>query len=298
MTLRPKRGPFDKCNLWPWRYWMTIGVGVLATTAEGRKNQIVPNAVVLIADTMGSFGDVDSHARLHKVMTLPEVGLYATVAGEVDKGAELVPVIANFLSLVPKLQRTYGSILQALAAACFAYKGNKFTLTELPRLRLPPEVFDPRKTSPEISAIVQDAWDKFDIGCDLILAVFDGTGRAHLFQITGAGHEISNVSFPGFAAIGVGAENALFWLSRRQHTMGIPLVCSAYHAYEAKLMAEGSAHVNKHLDIIVATNDDHWVCTTHAKLTAEKEHPEINIAAMKKLFKKFGPKDTVTLTKP
>jgi hypothetical protein len=45
---------------------MTVGIGVLATTKVGRDKRIVPDTAILIADTMGSYEDVDSHPRLHK----------------------------------------------------------------------------------------------------------------------------------------------------------------------------------------------------------------------------------------
>jgi hypothetical protein len=278
---------------------MTIGIGVLATTPGGRKSGIVPDTAVLVADTMGSFEDADSHARLHKVISLPEYGLYATVAGDISRGAQLMPCLGTFIKEIPAGQKMFGKIQLAIAEGCFEYKQHLFTLIELPKLRLAPHTFSPnQKLDPELNEKIQAEWRKFDIGCDLVIAAFDDAGRAYLFLALGREHEIRNVSFPGYAAVGSGAENAMFWLSRRQHTLGFPLLCASYHAYEAKLMAEGSAHVNKHLDIIVATATDHWMCTSHAKLTAEKEHPDINLPALKKLFRKFGPKDTVKLWNP
>lgn len=272
---------------------MTIGIGVLATSERGRQKDIVPDSIVLIADTMGSFGDVDSYGRLHKVITMPEHGLYAAIAGEVDKGAELLPVIATFVEEIPKEKKSYGKIMAAIAAGCFQYKHEKFVISEFPKLRLRPELFDPLgNIPPDLNLLIQKQWEEFYVGCDLIIGAFDKDGRAYLFQVDGRAHEVRNVSFPGFGAIGSGADNALFWLSRRQHTLGLPLLRATYHAYEAKIMAEGSAHVNKHLDIILADACEQWVCTTHAKLTKEKEHPEINIKNMRRLFKKYGPRDT------
>jgi len=67
---------------------------------------------------------------------------------------------------------------------------------------------------------------------------------------------------------------------------------AGYHAYEAKRMAESSPHGNDHLDIIVATADEHWFCTTHPSLHMEKEHPQINIKNLKRLGKRYSPQDT------
>jgi hypothetical protein len=277
---------------------MTIGIGVLADSAEGRRKNIVPDTLILIADTMGSFGSVDSHGRLHKTCMKPEQGVYCVIANQVDKGAELFEVICSCIGEVPKPERTYGRILTALAEGCLSYKRHKFQICEMPKMRLPPEWIDPRTVPAELQRSVQERWEAFDIGCDLIIGVFDDKGCAWLFQLSGAEHEIANVTFPGFSAIGSGADNARFWLSRRQHTLGLLPLRAAYHAYEAKLMAEGSPHVNEHLDIVVATNEAHWFCTTHKSVNNMKVHPEINIQSLKKLFKKYGMRNTDRLGRP
>jgi hypothetical protein len=279
---------------------MTIGIGVLGTSETGRAKEIVADTAILIADTMGSFGDAYSHSRLHKALMFPEHNVYALVADEVDKGAELVPVICKFLAQeAPKEQRHYGNIINGIAKGCFFYKGEKFTILELPKLRLPPEVFDPRKVTPELNAVVQAEWDRFYVGCDLLIATFDGLGKAYLLSVDGQNGELHNVSFPGFGAIGCGAGNAMFWLSTRQHTLGMLPVRAAYHAYEAKLMAEGSAHVNQHLDIIVATKDEHWFSSSHGLLGGDwpEEHAVINLSNLKQWNKKYGPKGTEMLGK-
>lgn len=57
---------------------MTIGVGVLATDA---KHPAKPNTVVLMADTMGSYGDQFSHSRLHKTFEDAAAQVYSPKAG-------------------------------------------------------------------------------------------------------------------------------------------------------------------------------------------------------------------------
>lgn len=292
MSLKPR---FEKRNLWPWRDWMTIGIGVLATSASGRANNIVPDSVILVADTLGSWEDDDSHGRLHKAFMFPEVDMYAVSAGRVDCAAELLPIIAQFLASIPKSERTFGRIMYAVGAGCYSYKHDKFTVLEFPKLRLPPEAIDPKTVAPELNAFVHEHWTKFSIGCDLVLAAFDCDGRVALLQISGDEHQVNNMGFPGFAAIGTGAPNAMFWLSRRQHTLGILPLRAAYHAYEAKLMAESSPHVNKHLDIIVAKGGKHWFSTTHSSLHSEPQHPEINPQNLKKMWKRYGPRDTAKI---
>jgi hypothetical protein len=275
---------------------MTVGIGVLATTQGGRDARIIPDTAILIADTMGSFGDVDSHDRLHKAFTFPEVGMYAVAAGEIDKAGELLSALEKGLGIIPKAERSHGEITRAAAAVCYGYKRGKFTTHEFPKLRLAPKELDPTMVTPHLNAIVQERWEQFSIGCDLIIAVFCNTKSPTLLRVSGVEHEIENMVIPGFAAIGIGEENARFRLSRRQQQFGYPPLRAAYHAYEAKIMSESSAHVNKHLDIVVATNEQHWFCSTH-KLAPHPhpEHSEINIKNLKRLWNRYGPKDTSKL---
>ena len=82
---------------------MTIGIGVLATSEEGRASRLLPDTAILIADTMGSYDDADSHARLHKAFMFPEIGLYAVAANRVRPGAgELLSAINTLLATDPQ----------------------------------------------------------------------------------------------------------------------------------------------------------------------------------------------------
>jgi hypothetical protein len=273
---------------------MTIGVGVLGTSKIGRADNLIPDTAILIADTMGSFGDIDSHGRLHKAMIYPEEGLYGVAADRIDRAAELLPIMRTFVGQIPKEKRSYGDLFRALSMACFMYKGDRFTATELPKLRLPPEIFDPRKAPADVNAKVDAAWNEYRIGCELIIAAFDGRGQAFLFEMSGEDETLELMAFPGFCAIGSGAGKALFWLSHREHTMGMLPERAAYHAYEAKLMAEASAHVNEHLDIIVATANEHWFTTSHPVFgqTNPPEHPTINLPTLKNWFKRCSARST------
>ena len=44
----------------------------------------------------------------------------------------------------------------------------------------------------------------------------------------------------------------MFWLGYRNHHLGFPVRRAAYHAFEAKIMAESSPFVNESMDILVA----------------------------------------------
>jgi hypothetical protein len=276
---------------------MTIGIGVVATSEAGRANKVLPDTAILIADTMGSYGDVDSHARLHKAFMFPDARVYAVAADRVDRASELLFSFAKVVKEIPDEERTYGAIVRTLAMVCYGYKRDKFTTHEFPKLRLPPREMDPTTATPKFREIVQAQWENFSIGCDLIVATFCGDGTVCFLKVIGSEHEIANMLFPGFSAIGAGSELASFWLSRREQALGQLPLRAGYHAYEAKRMAEGSPHVNKHLDIIVATKKEHWFCMSHPSNQGEIEHPEINIKNLRRLWKRYSPRDTAKLGK-
>jgi hypothetical protein len=253
----------EKWNLWPWKHWMTIGVGVLAT--DSGFNNVRPNHVVLLSDTLGSFDDVFSHPRLHKMIIYPENGVFTTSANEIDKAAEFVPMMNQNIAGVPMMRRTYGDILQMINASVFLYRKQRFELEVLPKFRLPPEAFDPRVSGnqlpPKKERQILDCWLEFSMGFDLPVAAFDYVGQAHLFRVGRFG-EVDYVSFPGFGAVGIVSQTT-FWLSHRAQRLGMSVKRSAYHAYEAKVLAEDSPHVNEHIDMLIANKDKYWFSSTH-----------------------------------
>lgn len=280
---------------------MTIGIGVLAT--EKNDLNAKPSHLVLVADTMGSFGDEYSHPRLHKLFDFPQTDLYAAAAGQIDQAAALMPMINQNLARIPSEERSFGDIVRGVAQSLFMFKMEKFNLMVLPKYGMPPASIAPNSIIPpssliaamamvpsEVQSALEQEWQQFNLGCDLIIGAFDHTGQAVLMCQYGNEPELRNVTFPGYWAIGSGAENAIFWLSHREHVLGMGLQRAAYHAYEAKLMAEGSAHVNEHLDILVASKGQHWHISTH-KHKQSNDCP-ITFAQLTKWRKKYGPSNT------
>jgi hypothetical protein len=277
---------------------MTIGIGVLATSPEGRDNKILPDTVILMADTMGSYEDVDSHARLHKLFMFPHSGMYACAAGQIDRAGEVLSSIDKFLQRTPKPDRSFGRIMKTISEVCYGYKHEKFVAHEFPKLRLPPQPIDPITMTPELDAKIQKQWDEFSLGCDLVIGAFCNHKGACLIHVNGTTLDVENMTMPGFASVGISSDVAGFWLCRRRQTFGDLPLRSAYHAYEAKLMAESSAHVNEHLDILVATDEKFWFCTSHTSGHPYEKHAEINIENLKEMWKRYGPQDTSRVGEP
>jgi hypothetical protein len=78
--------------------------------------------------------------------------------------------------------------------------------------------------------------------------------------------------------------------------MGMTLKRAAYHAYEAKLMAEKSAHVNEHIDMLIANKDHFWFCSTHPmRDTKLSKGCPVSLKQLQQWFEKYGPRDTSEL---
>ena len=290
--MSPKPSKFDKRNLWP-KWWMTIGIGVLATSEAGRKNGIIPDHAILVSDTMGSFGDEYSHPRLHKRFDLPDQGLFILAADQIDKAAELVPGIEAMVSAVPREERTYGKILSCICEACFMYKADRFRMEVMPRHRIPPRFFNPfAQESKEVNDLLASEWKAFELEFQLLIAAFDRRGQAHLLIVDGRDGTAQGQSLPGFQAIGSGAGNAMFWLAHRAHTLGMRPLRALYHAYEAKVMAEDARNVNDQIDILAARADANWSCSSHATAAELEWIPEFPLDSLKDLMKKYGPRAT------
>ncbi|MGB6476862.1 MAG: hypothetical protein WBF04_22645 [Candidatus Sulfotelmatobacter sp.] len=273
---------------------MTIGVGLLAT--DSKFNSVRPNHAILLSDTLGSFGDIFAHPRLHKMIIYPENGVYTTSANEIDKAAEFVPMMNQNIAGVPMMRRTYGDILQMMNASLFLYRQQRFQLEVLPDFRLPPEAFDPRISAnqlpPKKERQIQECWLEFDMGFYLLVAAFDYAGQAHLFHIDSLG-KVTYVSFPGFGAVGIAAAQTTFWLSHRAQRLGMSVRRSAYHAYEAKVLAEDSPHVNDHIDMLIANKDKYWFSSTHPMQGPDLgAGSPVTIADLREWFGTHRPRDT------
>lgn len=266
---------------------MTIGIGVLASEGEGIK----PNRVVLVADTKGSFGDSLSMNRLHKVFLLPEKRVYAVGAGHIDKASELFKAVSDASNFVHGGTTRYGSIVESVTAGADLYKRVRFKLDVLPRFARIPQSLPDMFTDKELGPDLLKEWREYDFGCQMLVGAFNDAGQAYLLCIEGDG-KIHNFTFPGFAAIGSGFDNAMFWLSYRNHNLGFSLRRAAYHAFEAKLMAESSPYVNEKLDVLVAKGSK-WALTsdTHP-LKGNDQSLAIGAEELRGMFAQYGPKST------
>ena len=88
----------------------------------------------------------------------------------------------------------------------------------------------------------------------------------------------------------------MFWMSYRKHKLGVSVKRAAYHAYEAKLMAEKSAHVNERVEIIIANVDKSWNFS-HDRLPAGDDCP-VSLKELEKMYVRYGPQSTADLDPP
>ena len=262
---------------------MTIGIGVLASESA----TIRPDHLIVIADTQGSFGDEFSMNQLHKMFVAPELGLYAIAADLIDRAAELFKVVSLFMTDL-QVVTGYGRLFQAVHGAADSYKRMRFKYDILPKYAYPPPLLPDDFSENSLGPTLLKEWQEFDFRCQMLVGSFDVEGKPYLFHIDGTG-EVTNFTFPGFAAIGSGQSQAMFWLSYRQHNLGFPVKRAAYHAFEAKLMAESSPFVNDQIDLLIANKTKHWI------ITRNKPKPDgapVTIAELREFHSIYGPRET------
>jgi hypothetical protein len=287
--MKPRQRPdsdfnSSKWNLWPWKHWMTIGIGVLAS--EGKK---VPDRLVLCADTLGSFGDVHSTLSLHKIFVYPKAKVFAVGSHDLTKAGELVAKIAKAVEVQAQTQgfRDYGKIFDAVCISVSEYKSARFRYEIVSQYAIAPEKgwMAEAKRLGLLDRLLKKEWPAHSIDCQVIIGTFAEHESAQLFLVEHNGI-VSPVTMPGFSAVGTGATNATFWLAYRDQHLGMGLLRSAYHAYEAKLMAERSPHVGKDdIEMIVASADEHFVLTGD---NPERPNCPVSLTNLKEMWKKYG----------
>jgi hypothetical protein len=263
---------------------MTIGIGVLAS------ENVKPDSLIMISDTMGSFEDAYSTSELHKLHAIPSEEIYSVSSDLIDRAGEQINMLMNVFSRDYPSPRTYPDILRALVKTASMYKDLRFQTDALPRFRMGLDDWF-KVQDPEFRKLLLIEYQNFYVGCQTLVGTFGENGQAYLFNLPGDG-TVHNCTFPGFAAVGSGANNAVFWLSHRKHKFSCSVKRSAYHAYEAKRMAESSPHVNERIDMVIARKGKHFLFHQDKQ---EIAGAAVSVPELKKMFKKFNIRDTGAL---
>ena len=270
---------------------MTICIGALASGGLFK-----PDTIVMACDTMGSFGDGYSSPGLYKMFTFADERLYICASDNVDKAAELCSIIRDNVRRLP--HREHGAIQAVLQAAVWDYHRQRSLYEVLPKYLLTPQEWAQTSLDRDLRETVALAVMSYYFGCQLIIGTFADSGQALLYRVDGVGLSepgnwdsivefVRSCNFPGFTAIGSGSENALFWLAYRNHVLGYNPRRAAYHVYEAKRMAETSAHVNNLFQFVIANRDSH---TLLSDKTPERNGWSLN--ELQEMFSKKGPQST------
>lgn len=284
MALPKPRKP-DRRNLWPRWCRMTIGIGVVSSIQ--RKG----DCLILASDRLGSYGDYFSTKNFGKMFCIEDQRIFAVCAGTVQHAGELIPMIAEGWRGIPT--RNLQLLTGKLAESVLAYKHHRFYLDVLPKYDISPKD-DWRSVGAKTGMlkILLKEWRQFSIDCEIIIGTFDDHGHVHTYSIDSY-CSITLRTLDNFCAIGTGSFQALFWLSYREHNLGMSAHRSCYHAYEAKLMAETSPHVGKDdVILLVATWQKYWVL---AKEQPELEGCPVSLTKLAEEFGDFGPKSTESL---
>ena len=183
----------------------------------------------------------------------------------------------------------YGSSMEVVIAAADLYKRVRFKLEVLPRFARMPQSLKDMFTYDDLTPALLEEWRTFDFGCQMVVGVFNSEGQATLLHIEGTG-EVQNFTYPGFAAVGAGLNNAMFWLSYRNHNLSFPIRRSAYHAFESKVMAESSPFVNEKIDMLIANGDKWSLISDSSTQHGNAGTPPVTLAELRDMFVTYGPK--------
>ena len=263
---------------------MTIGIGVLCSS-QPRPHKIRPDGLILMADTMGST-DVDSTSELHKLGIEEDQKLYMACAGDVAICNDVGSVIKSHIAEIPR--RTHGYLLEAINKGVHESLMGRFKWDVLnPKYIFSPGIIFEGQREP-----VTEEWQNYRPNFEMLVGTFHENGLALLYLVRrydeGYGW-VHLCQFPGHMAIGSGSYKAEYWLNFRSQQLGRNPKQSAYHAYEAKIMAESAPTVNKNTEIVVAFADRYYRLTNEFP---EQEGCPFSLPELKALYPKYGPQNT------
>jgi hypothetical protein len=185
-------------------------------------------------------------------------------------------------------QRTHGPIWGVINAAVQDVLVARFHWDVL----RPKYVFSPGTIFDEQRDNVTAEWQTYRPDLQMLIGTFHQNGMALLYLVNryeGSHAWVHLCQYPGHMSIGSGAYNADFWLRFRGQHLGLNLRQSAYHAYEAKVMAAKAPTVNTNIDMVLAFADRHYI------LSDEKPEPEgcpFSLTELVAMYPKYGPQRT------
>lgn len=267
---------------------MTIGIGVLCCSRSDLNEGERPDSLIMIADTMGS-SEYDSTNELRKLYAQTEAGLYAVCAGNMEAAGEIVAAV---VARLPELdRRTHGSFWSLLNEVVNGHRAQRFRFdVAAPRYELVPGQIQLQ----DHKDVIREFQD-YSSGAELLIGMFDECGRAFLYdvgKVEGSSALVRPVAFPGYYAIGVGSFSALNWLNYRGQRLNFGIRRSALHIYEGCRMASSAPTVNKNTDMVIATAKRGFLLAYDRPPSADSP---INLDELKRMAKKYGPKNTEAL---
>jgi hypothetical protein len=266
---------------------MTIGIGVLCSS-KPRPHPIRPDSLILMADTMGST-DSDSTSELHKICIEKDENLFLACAGDMAICNDVGSLLKENLAKLP--QRTHGPIWGAINAAVQDVLQARFHWDVL----RPKYVFSPGTIFDNQRENVTAEWQAYHPDLQMLIGTFHQNGMALLYVVNrfeGSYAWVHLCQYPGHMAIGSGAYNADFWLRFRGQQLGLNLRQSAYHAYEAKVMAAKAPTVNTNIDMVLAFTDRHYILSDEKP---EAEDCPFSLTELVAMYPKYGPQNTHAL---
>jgi hypothetical protein len=220
-----------------------------------------------------------------------------------NRASELIPIIERNMSQATAHE--HGPLFNAISSAVNGYHWHRVETEIFPKWHIRQDDWLGGSIDDGLRTVIVDEILHLDLGCSLLIGTFAENGMALMYVVWSCGAEqgedggpsklgfVELCGIPGFKTIGSGYEGADFWLNRRGYALSFSPKRAAYHAYEARRMAESSPFVNQNIEMVIANKKEHWYLSSH-------QHPKVgpwSLAEFASLFREYGPQPTEDLEK-
>src|SRR5258708_22736189 len=115
----------------------------------------------------------------------PEEHLSSVASGNMEKAGEFLNLVQRKFHAMQ--HREHGPIQIALNQAVLEYRMERGWLEILPSFMMSRNDWYSTAIDPSLRSDILDTWQRFDVGCELIIGTFTDSGQALLYYIPSIG---------------------------------------------------------------------------------------------------------------
>ncbi len=212
-------------------------------------------AIVLAADKMIGFGMIESEPSISKIFKIHSDWWVMVAGNDIAPAFDIVDAAKRRV-----LRKKNISVDEATAAVYESYQGERARQAEaqfLTPLGWTLKTFNSRHSSgvlPDATRVsVANLIQSHFLEVGLLVAGFDGLGRAHIFSVNDYDNRgvPRRWDIPGYHAIGSGGQGASYMMAWRELSPKLPVREALYYATEAKYFGEHASGVGTRTDLFI-----------------------------------------------